>query len=417
MSTSGLRVAIVGGGIGGVAAALALRARGMDVTVYERAAELREIGAGIGLGSNATRLLGRIGLGPGLQSIASPPAKFVMRTWTGEPIANLPTVLLAPGCGLGTGYMFHRAELLDVLVKALPAGTLRLEHRCTGAVETDAGVELTFASGATAAADLVIGADGVHSVIRGAIGVLSEPKSEGIMAYRGLIPVARLSWAKKVSTAMWMGPKRSFLAFAVSRGRMMNIVAFVPTDRDSPESWRAPGDVSALAAEYAGWDADVQETIRALDETFIWGIYDRAPLPRWSTRRITLLGDAAHPMTPHLGQGAGQSIEDGFALAVFLEGAPAAELPSRLHAYETLRREHTSRVQARARTAGQLYRADDVDVAERDVKLWELFEENRWMYEYDAEQVAKEALEAMPGRGRSEREAERGGLDARPARP
>ncbi len=408
MSTSGLRVAIVGGGIGGVSAALALRARGMDVTVYEKADELREIGAGIALGSNATRLLGRIGLEPALQSIASPQARFVMRTWRGEPVATLPTVLLAPGGGLGTGYMFHRAELLEALVEALPARTLRLEHRCTGAKETDAGVELTFASGATAAADVVVGADGLHSVIRSAIGVVSEPKSDGVMAYRGLIPVGRLSWAKDISTAMWMGPGRSFLAFAVSRGRLMNIVAFVPTDRDSPESWHAPGDVKALAAEYAGWDADVQETIRALDQTFIWGIYDRAPLPCWSTGRITLLGDAAHAMTPHLGQGAGQSVEDGFTLAVFLEGASAAELPSRLHAYETLRREHTSRVQARARMAGQLYRADDVEVAERDVKLWELFEENRWMYEYDAEQVAKEALGAM-------QEPERGIEEARPA--
>ena len=142
------------------------------------------------------------------------------------------------------------------------------------------------------------------------------------MAYRGLIPSRRLSWAKDFGgkMRMWLGKGRSFLCYPVSSGRLMNMVAFVPTNLESEESWTAPGDLNMLAAEYAGWDDPVLETIGALDQTFRWGIYDRATLPYWSIGRMTLLGDAAHPMVPHLGQGAAQAIEDGFTLAVLLAG-------------------------------------------------------------------------------------------------
>jgi salicylate hydroxylase len=125
---------------------------------------------------------------------------------------------------------------------------------------------------------------------------------------------------------MWMGSGRSFMCFPVSQGRLINMSAFVPSDLESEESWSVSGDVKALAAEYVGWDAPVLETIGALDQTFRWGIYDRAPLPYWSTARVTLLGDAAHPMVPHFGQGAGQAIEDGFALAILLENAKLADV-------------------------------------------------------------------------------------------
>src|SRR5258708_28629898 len=168
------------------------------------------------------------------------------------------------------------------------------------------------------------------------------------MAYRGLIPIERVSWAKDIGgrMSMWIGKGRSFLCYPVSGGRLMNMVAFVPTNLDSEESWTAPGDLKALGAEYDGWDDPVLETIGSLDQTFRCGIYDLAPLPYWSDGRMTLLGDAAHPMVPHLGQGAAQAIEDAFTLAVLLEGAKSKDVPKRLEAYGKLRIQRTSRIQA-----------------------------------------------------------------------
>jgi salicylate hydroxylase len=191
---------------------------------------------------------------------------------------------------------------------------------------------------------------------------------------------------------MWLGKGRSFLCYPVSSGRLINMVAFVPTNLESEESWTAPGDLKALAAEYAGWDDPVLETIGALDQTFRWGIYDRAPLPYWSTGRMTLLGDAAHPMVPHLGQGAAQAIEDGFTLAVLLEGAKRQDVPRRLKAYERLRLERTSQIRTMARDAGRFFRAEYEDVAERDRLMAKVMAAIGWIPRHDAEKTAQEAL-------------------------
>jgi salicylate hydroxylase len=255
-------------------------------------------------------------------------------------------------------------------------------------------VQLTFAHGATVEADLVIGADGIHSVVQREIGLKTYPSSEGIMAYRGLIPSERLTWAKDIGgkMTMWLGKGRSFLCYPVSSGRLINMVAFVPTNLESEESWTAPGDLKVLAAEYAGWDDPVLETIGALDQTFRWGIYDRAPLPYWSTGRMTLLGDAAHPMVPHLGQGAAQAIEDGFTLAVLLECAKRQDVPGRLMAYERLRLERTSQIQTMARDTGRFFRAEYENVAERDRLMAKWMAAIGWIRRHDAEKTAQEAL-------------------------
>jgi salicylate hydroxylase len=239
----------------------------------------------------------------------------------------------------------------------------------------------------------VIGADGIRSVIQREIGLHSRPTSEGIMAYRGLVPAERLAWANDLrDPALWLGSGRSFLLYPVANGRLVNMVAFVPTDTESEESWSAPGDLKALAAEYAGWDKPVQDTINSLDETYRWGIYDRAPLPYWSTGRITLMGDAAHPMVPHVGQGAGQSIEDAITLAVLLEGCTAVEVAGRLKLYEALRLARTSRVQALARAAGKLYRSEHGNPSEKAERLREWMAQGKWVFEHDAEKAAREAL-------------------------
>jgi salicylate hydroxylase len=382
-----LQIAIVGGGIGGLTAALALRARGLNVSVFEQADSPREHGAGVSIHPNAVRLLKRIGLHDWFENINTRSVGLSLRTSRGEPVPTPPASPDDPT------YQVHRVELLEMLNDAQADVLVRYGHHCAGVKETEDGVRLNFANGITARGDVVIGADGIHSVVQREIGLVTHPTSEGIMAYRGLIPSERLSWAKDLrGLNMWMGSGRSFICFPISQGRVINIVAFVPSNLDSEESWSAPGDLRALAAEYAGWDAPVVEAISALDETFRWGIYDRPPLPFWSTARVTLLGDAAHAMVPHFGQGAGQAIEDGFALAILLENAKPADVPARLKAYEQLRSGHTSRVQAASRDAGRFYRSENEDISERNRRMGKWMSAVRWIFQYDVEREAAALL-------------------------
>ena len=396
-----LRIAIVGGGIGGLTAALALRTRGLDVAVFEQAEVLREIGAGVSIHPNAARLLKRVGLDDQLRKIGSPIGGITLRTSQGEAITT-PAGPATPAFSRdgGQGYNVHRADFLNLLFAALPKGTVALGHRCIQLKEDSDRVHLSFANGASAEADVVIGADGIRSVVQREIGLQSCPTSERIMAYRGLIPAERLPWASNLKDpALWLGSGRSFLLYPVARGRLINMVAFVPTDTDSDESWSAPGDLKALAAEYAGWDQPVQDTINSLEETFRWGIYDRAPLPYWSTGRIALMGDAAHPMVPHIGQGAGQSIEDGFTLAVLLESCPSDKVADRLRLYEAIRLERTSKVQALARAAGKLYRSEHDDPSEKAARLREWMAQGMWVFAHDADRAALDALAEFGRRG------------------
>jgi salicylate hydroxylase len=388
-----LEVAIAGGGIGGLTTALALRARGLNVMVFEQASAFREIGAGIALGANAVRLLRRIRLEDRLKSIGSANMGLTLLTRHGTPITASPRLARPLPPNEISSYTVHRAELLNLLIEAQPDGTLHFGHRCVKASETGDRVRLSFANGAAAEVDVFVGADGIHSMSQREIGLKTHPASEGCMAYRGLIPAERLPWANDLnSLRMWIGSGRSLICYPVSRGRLINMVAFVPTDRDRAESWSAPGDLGKLAAAYAGWDTPVLQMIGALDETFCWGIYDRAPLPYWSTPRMTLLGDAAHPMVPHFGQGAGQAIEDGFALAVLLEDAGTEQVPARLKAYQRLRLERTSRVQAVSREAGRFYRSEHRNIAEREQQLATWMSAGRWIFEYDVEKAARALL-------------------------
>jgi salicylate hydroxylase len=381
-----LNVAIVGAGIGGLSAALALSARGMNVTVFEEALSPREAGAGISIPPNAATLLKRAGLRGALEQVSTRSQGLSARTSQGEPVPT-PQASVAE-----QGYQIHRVEFLHMLLSTVKA-PVRFGHRCVGVGETEIGARLTFANDAVHDADLVIGADGIHSMVQRAIGLVSRPTSEGIMAYRGLVQSQRLSWAAELrGLNMWMGAGRSLICFPISQGRLINVVAFVPSSIDMEETWYAPGDVKALASEYEGWDAPVQDIITALDQTFRWGIYDRSPLPYWSKGRVTLLGDAAHPMVPHFGQGAGQAIEDGFALAVLLEHARRNEIPATLKAYQDLRLERTSRVQAASRKAGRFYRSMGEDPSERAEKMREWMSAAAWILPYDAEKAAAALL-------------------------
>lgn len=316
MGNSALRVAIVGGGIGGMAAANALAARGLEVQVFEQAGEIAEVGAGLMMTPNSRRLLERMGLGPALARIgATVGAGSRYYRSDGTLIAHIQTT---DSSGWNGVYGLHRADLLSVLAAALPADVVHTDHRCTGFEQDGDKARLSFANGTVAEADVVIAADGIHSTLQKHVLAPSSPVNSGSVAYRGLIVADRLpSWPSGAST-MWLGAGKHFLVFPVRSGSLLNYVGFVPSENAADESWSAPGDPARLTQEFSGWDPRVEELLAQVDHTFWWGLYDRKPLATWSSGRLALLGDAAHPMLPYLGRlrrrGAGERARDSLAL-------------------------------------------------------------------------------------------------------
>jgi salicylate hydroxylase len=367
-----LRAVVVGGGIGGIAAAVALTQAGIDVQVHEQARQLTEVGAGVSLAPNGLLMLERLGVGDGIRRLGARYAASQLRLPDGRPVPHEPYQFAVAGQNVG----IHRADLLALLAGQLPPGTVRTGHRCTDFRQDDSRATVGFADGSTATADVVIGADGIHSVLQGFVVPPAEPVFSGVVAYRGLVP--SLAEYPAGTIRMWMGEGRHFLVFPVRAGQLLNYVGFVPSDTAVRESWSAPGDPAALAAHFAGWDPLIGQVIAAISgpggSGFQWGMYDRAPLPRWSSGRLTLLGDAAHPMLPHLGQGVNQALEDAVALATLLGAvADPAGVPRALAAYEGLRHDRTARVQLGSRRQGAGYDSSGRQLVDR-----------RWIYEYDA---------------------------------
>ena len=387
MKSARPHIAIVGGGIGGLFAANALIAHGLDVSVYEQAPALGEVGAGVYLTPNAVRQMERVGLGPALEKWGArvgPKSQYFRHD--GAPIAP---VQVTDASGWNATCGMHRADLVDVLAAALPAGVVRCGHRAVGFEEAGGMARVRFANGALAEADVVVGADGIHSELRPHVFPPSEPVFHGTVAYRGLVGRERLRDWPMDRWQMWAGPAKHFLVFPVRHGEMVNYVGFVPADRAMKESWSAPGDPDTLRSEFEGWDARIGSVLAQVDTCFRWALYDREPLPTWSKGRLTLLGDAAHPMLPHLGQGANQSIEDGMALATILSQIDNDAVPAALLAYERLRRERVADVQLGARQHGLRVDSLSGDLAVRDAELAAHAEFRKQLYSYDVVPHAK----------------------------
>ncbi len=367
MTTSPPHIAIVGGGIGGLFAAIALIARGVPVLVYEQAPALGEVGAGVYITPNSVRHLERVGLGPAVEQWGARvgPSSQYFRD-DGTPIAP---VQVTDSAGWNAAFGMHRADLVGMLANALPGGVVHTGHRCTGFTQDADTARLSFANGATAQADVVIAADGIHSELRPHVFPPSRPVFSGSVAYRGMVPADRAPEWPAGRWEMWLGPHKHFLTYPVRAGRLINYVGFVPADAEMKESWSAPGDPDELRREFAGWDPRIGALLRRVDATFRSALYDREPLPTWTRGRLSLLGDAAHPMLPHLGQGANQSIEDGMALATILAHADRATAPAALLAYERLRRERVAQVQLGARKNGMRYNSAYADLGLRDAEI------------------------------------------------
>jgi len=381
-----LHAAVIGGGIGGLAAANALLRRGITVSLFERAAALGEVGAGVFIYPNSLRQLERMGLGPALAAVGA-------RVGGGSQYLRMDGTAVGPivttdSSGWNGMYGMHRADLLNVLAQALPPGVVRTGHRCVEFRQGASSALLEFEGGETVEADVVVAADGIHSTLQGYVAEARAPEYSGSRAYRGLVAREKLPGWRDEAHQVWMGDGKHFMVFPVRGGRLLNYVGFVPTQDRTVESWSAVGDRDELAASFEGWDPRVVELLAKVETCFWWGLYDREPLPSWTNGRLVLLGDAAHPMLPHLGQGANQAIEDGVALAVLLEGRDAAEVPGILPAFERLRRARTDVIQAEARKNGLRYdsRYESLEQRDREIAASRAF--RRSLYDYDIEAAA-----------------------------
>jgi salicylate hydroxylase len=387
------RVVIVGGGIGGLFTANALIAEGLQVSVHEQASALGEIGAGVFVTPNAVRHLERVGLGPAVERWGARvgPGSHYFRH-DGTPIAP---VQVTDASGWNAVFGMHRADFVDLLAAKLPDGVVHTGHRAVGIVQNGDTARVSFANGATAEGDVVVAADGIHSVLQSHVVPPSKPVFHGTISYRGLVPSERLPGWPMDRWLMWAGPSRHFLVFPVRHGTMVNYVGFVPTDEEMKESWSAPGDPAVLRRAFDGWDPRIGQVLAQVDKTFRWALYDREPLPTWSRGRLTLLGDAAHPMLPHLGQGANQSIEDGMALATILSKVDASAAPAALLAYERLRRERVADVQRGARQNGLRVDSAVADLKVRDAELVAHAEFRKQLYAYDVVPAARGAAAGL----------------------
>jgi salicylate hydroxylase len=382
------RVAIVGGGLGGLAAAAFLHQAGMPAVVYEQARELREVGAGIMVPPNAARMLRRLGvLGAFSERAVQLDIGWEFRRWLDGTVLSAQDLTAKSARLYGEHtYTVHRADLLDAIKRAVPASAVRLGKRLDRFSVSEAGVCLGFADGERAEADVLIGADGIHSVIRAALTEPAPPTHSGMCAFRALVPAAAApEFARRPAQAVWLGPGRHVVHYPVSGGELVNLVAIAPAGGYVTESWTATATVAEFLAEFEGWDGRLTGLIGAANTPGRWALLIRQPLPRWTWGPVTLLGDAAHPMLPFLGQGAAQAFEDAAMLANCLAGGQ--ENPAlALRRYDSARIDRASRVQQGSHArADYNHLPDGPQQRARDeaLRAADPLAVNAWIYAYD----------------------------------
>ncbi|HYR34880.1 MAG TPA: FAD-dependent monooxygenase [Burkholderiales bacterium] len=390
------RVLIAGGGIAGLTAALALLRRGIDVEVYEQAAELKEVGAGVQLAANGTRVLHALGVGEELKALSAETQAKEIRLWnTGETwkLFDLGPVSVER---YGAPYFtVYRPDLLDVLARAVrreKSDAIHLASRCTEFAQDDDGVTLGLESGDTARGDALLGADGVHSRTRQTLFGPDKPEFTGVIAWRGVVPMERLpKHMARMVGSNWIGPGGHIVHYPLRAGKVMNFVGALERGDWRIESWSARGTPEELIADFRGWHEDIQAFIREIDTPYKWALMVRPPLERWTVGRVTLAGDAAHSMLPFLAQGAIMAIEDGCVLARCLAQYP---VPEALTRYERARKERTRRTVEGS--AANIHRFHNPVLAdpeegrrfiEREWTSQGIADRYEWLFRYDATRV------------------------------
>jgi salicylate hydroxylase len=351
------RIAVIGAGIGGLATACALRKRGFEVAVYERAGELGEVGAGLQLGPNAVMVLRALGIEDRLRPLACEPANIVSVAWDDAHLRFREPLKAVIAARFGAPYLtVHRADLHALLQAKLPAACIHLDAQCTGAASTAGAAVATFADGSEIEADVVVGADGINSAVRESLFGAQAARFTQQMAWRCIVPIhcvpERIGPGKSVEIGRdeyvgWIGPDGHVICYPIRGGELYNIFAGHVSEQWVEESWVVPSSVDELLAGFRGWNAALLDMLAHVEHCYKWGIRDRDPLARWVSGRVALMGDAAHPMMPTLAQGAAITLEDAYALARQL--ARHDDPRAGLAAYEAERRPRASQVQLQAR--------------------------------------------------------------------
>lgn len=370
-----LDIAVCGGGVGGLTAALALIKAGHNVTVFERAEKFLRIGADVNLTPNAVKALDGLGIGEQLRKTAARPAFRISRIWdTGEETSRLPMSEAAEEKYGAPQLTIHRGDLLQAMEEAVGPASIRLGHQTASVTTEGPRPVVTFDDGRSESFDLVIGADGIHSAVRTSLFGRDAPEFTGLVSYRAVIDTKDVDVPNLDSFTKWWGPTpdMQIVTFPLLRGEELFIFATTSQPEWTAESWTMPGDVEELRAVYAGFHPEVQTILAACTSVTKSALYVRQPFAGWSRGGVTILGDAAHPMVPFMAQGACMAIEDAIVLARTLESATVAEIPARLKVYEDLRKPRTSQVQEGSRANNWLKGQGNAD----------------WVYGYDAWHVA-----------------------------
>ncbi len=367
------RIVICGAGVGGLTSAIALRARGFDVVVFEQAERFARVGADLNLTPNAVKAIDGIGegIGEAMRRSAARPTHRISRTWdTGEVTSIIEMADEAQRKYGAPQLTIHRGDCLKALEAALPAGVIRLSKRAVALEQSTGRVNVAFTDGSSAQVDALIGADGIHSVVCRELFGPESPEFTGLVSYRAIVPRARLSIPNLDAFTKWWGPDPSMqiVVFPLLRGEEIFVFATTAQDDWREESWTLPGDVEELRRVYAGFHPEARALLEACTEVTKSALYVRQPMPVWSYGRVTLLGDAAHPMVPFMAQGACMAVEDAVVLARALEGCDGPGLPGALQRYERARKERTARVQLGSRGNEWLKQGGNAD----------------WVYGYDA---------------------------------
>lgn len=378
MHTTPLNIAIIGGGVGGLAAANALHQAGHQVRVFEQSKQFMRVGADINLTPNAVRALDGLGRAIAAQTRASAarPTHRISRTWdSGEETSRLPMSDEAEKRYGAPQLTIHRADLLAALTDAFPADQVFFGKRAKQISQDPSGVAIEFTDGETVTGlDVLIGADGIHSVVRSALFGAESPQFTGVVAFRTVVPTERVKDIPNIAAfTKWWGPnpQSQIVTFPLNQGRDTFIFATTAQESWHEESWTSEGSVEELRSFYTDFHADARKLLDACDSVLKTALYEREPMLQWSQGHVTLLGDACHPMLPFMAQGAGQAIEDAVVLARNLSGITRAQVPGALLRYQAMRQERTSTIQLGSRGNAWLKAGGNAD----------------WVYAYDAWQV------------------------------
>ena len=388
-----MKIAIIGGGIGGLTAALALSQTSHDITVFERSAGIREIGAGVQISPNAGRLLHSLGLGAAYSEISVNPHRVVLRRWEDDSIIR--------ATDLDESFISQhqvplanvaRNELVDIIGNAVAARanvTLKFSTHVVAVEPGESSSVVLFSDGSSQTFDIVIGADGIHSVVRPCVGGVDKPRFSGSAAYRALVPRSAVE-DLPIDVTNRMGPDRHVVSYFIGRNRShLNLVCISPEDSWESESWTEQGTMEDLYSRFEGWSPDFLSLLGRVEEpVFRWALYDREPLEQWGIGTTTLLGDACHPMLPFMAQGSCQAIEDAVVLARCLSDVSTSDAVSALRRYEDARQGRTAQVQTSSLMNRDLFHmVDGQEQQDRDL-IFSISPPGMsildWVYEYDA---------------------------------